>query len=89
MDVIGRNDFKDSKEAIVDLAQFNVNDIKGGPVVPRPWLWRRPQALIRQRSSWGQERCTLLRSHRFSIELPRVPRLMVETAVSATNSVGV
>ena len=38
MDVIGRNDFKDSKEAIVDLAQFSVDDIKGGPVVAAPLL---------------------------------------------------
>ena len=30
MDVEGRNDFTGSKEAIVDLAQFTVDDIKGG-----------------------------------------------------------
>jgi hypothetical protein len=48
MDVIGRNDFKDSKEAIIDLAQFTVDDIKGGLAVSRPWLWRRPQAMPRQ-----------------------------------------
>ena len=33
MDVKGRNDFTGSKEAIIDLAQFAVDDIKGGPVV--------------------------------------------------------